>query len=110
MLFDVKALLLVTLVTLTSASPIATPNTNTIEARAQIPASITCGGATFTKADIQAAIKESKTQHGIYPEYFGNKTKDPKTPGKSIKVFSNIKDGSALYEQPLKNPTWTGSE
>lgn len=105
MLFNLKSAFLFGLVTVSYASPIAEPNAQeaslvTLQRRAQVPDEITCDSKKFTKEDINSAIKESKTQHGKYPEKFGNKSG-------SNKVFDNIPDSTQLWEEPLANPTWT---
>ena len=107
---NLKSVFVLGLVAVSYASPIAQPDTNVVEgrspsvlvARAKVPDTIDCQGQKFSSDDIKAAMKESKTPHGKYPEKFGNKSG-------SSKVFDNIPDSTQLWEQPLADPTWTGN-
>lgn len=112
MLFNLKPTLLFGLALTAVASPIAS-DTDPLEARdllsllprAQVK-DVNCGGAKFTAANINAAIKQSKVVetaraagqkgYGKYPETYGN----------GEKFF---KSTSQLYAYPLISGVYSGS-
>jgi hypothetical protein len=106
MLSNLQAVFLLGLATFASAAPVISPEVDAgvstlhrLEARATIPEhGVKCGTKIFTKAQVQAAIGASHTQHGKYPELFKNHGS----------IFSNHPSpATTLWEYPLADTAWT---
>ncbi|KAM3083053.1 hypothetical protein ACMFMF_002703 [Clarireedia jacksonii] len=95
MFFDFKPAIILALVASISAAPTASEGDFSLEVRAGKPIKdVNCNGKKFTREQIVATKNVATTQHGKYPEVYGNKEN----------LFGTQKQ---LWEFPLMDPVYS---